>query len=470
MYLTPANISFSGHYRALLLAEKALASTMKTSTSPLRQISGCSMFFVFLILFAHGAFGQETSIQPTMESATLGSSKVPFHPTELPTKKLVTKDTGRDVSSEAPPVSKLLVVTSSHKETNPAKPTPSHKQLSTPKLSTSKPTLPHKEVSTPKHLEPSTVTEQKEPTKLKQTKEEKTTTGIHTSANPETTTTVTATPDKTTKAVKEPHTTVGEPTPFSTTAAAVGSSGLKPRSTKREKEKSTTPGQRVQGNPTVQDTSSRGPETHHTAGTLTTEASEADAGVKGDSGKGSDRVTVAPTSQTSGAGPTSKASPARDSRALTVAIVLTILLLLVLLIAILFCWRRHRHSGSTSFKTAGWAGQAALPDDSGLDKEVEQGTLTAGEGEARRSTLTTFFGKRQSRVPSVAMEELVRNETGDGEETQQLIDGDESGVSSPEGSGEANGKLPEPTVQCSQEKEFPPPPANQEEAPHTQLE
>ncbi|XP_015275254.1 PREDICTED: leukosialin [Gekko japonicus] len=454
---------------------------METSKSPLRQIPGCSMLFGFLILLAHGALGQKTSIEPTREPTTFvastrvgpisdTSSKVTFRPTEFPTKKLKTTGTGSDATSEAHPVSKLPVATSSNKATTPVG-TLSLEQLSTPKHlkphtsnkeTTPVSTLSLEQLSTPKHSEPAT---------LKQTKQADTTADNHTSANQETATTVATTPGETetTKVVGKSRTTVGESTSFSTTAAPAGSIGLKPRSTKREKEKSTTPGQHVQGGPTAHDTSSRGPEAQHTTGTSTIKASGDDTGVKDGPSKDFGGVTVTPNVETTHSDPKPTASPAMGRKGVIVAIVLSILLLMVLLIAILLCWRRH-HSGSTSFKTAGWAGQVALPDDSGLDKEVEQGAPTAGEGEGRRATLTTFFGRRQSRVPSVAMEEVVQKETGDVEEAQPLIDGDVSKVSSLEGSGEPNGKLPEPTVQQSQEKEFPPPPANQEESPPTQVE
>ncbi|KAL8176623.1 UNVERIFIED_CONTAM: hypothetical protein K2H54_037047 [Gekko kuhli] len=528
MVLGPGNCPTSGfadaarpcHYWALRLAEKARASTMKTSKSPLRQIPGCSMFFGFLILFAHGALGQEASAKPTKEPntfvpTTVGSisetsSKVTFRPTEFPTKELKTMGTDTDATSEAHPVPKLSVITYSNKETTPASAraleqlsTPKHsepatlkqtkqaEQLSTPKHSepaTLKQTKQAEQLSTPKHPKPHTTNEEttpvstraleqhstpkySEPATLKKTKLADAIADNHTSASQETATTVATTPDETetTKVVGKSHTTVGESTAFSTTATPTGSIGPKPRSTKREKEKSTTPEQHVQGGPAAHDNSSRGPETQHTTGTSTIKASEDDTGVKDGPSKDPGGLTMAPDVETPHPGPKTTPSPSKASKGVIVAIVLIILLLMVLLIAILLCWRR-RHSGSTSFKSAGWAGQVALPDDSGLDKEAEQGALTTGEGEGRRATLTTFFGKRQSRVPSVAMEEVVQKETGNVEEAQPLIDGDASKVSGPEGSGEANGKLPEPTVQQSQEKEFPPPPANQEETPPTQVE
>ncbi|XP_042327603.1 leukosialin [Sceloporus undulatus] len=129
------------------------------------------------------------------------------------------------------------------------------------------------------------------------------------------------------------------------------------------------------------------------------------------------------------------------------------LLCLLAIIAFLYHRRRYR-SGSTSFNTAEWAGQVALPDDSGLDRDIEPGSVTvSGDGETRRNTLVTFFGKRQSRVPSVAMEDISGKR--EREECQQLLDGDASIGSGPEGSEEANGKLPEPTMQSSEETSTP---------------
>lgn len=145
-------------------------------------------------------------------------------------------------------------------------------------------------------------------------------------------------------------------------------------------------------------------------------------------------MTTAKTTAVSG----TAASASPPNVPLIIAIILFLLLLLALLMACLYC-RRRRRSGSTSFNAAGWAGQVALPDDTGLDKDAEQGPLAMGEGEGRRATLTTFFGKRQSRVASVAMEEI------DGKEREQLIGENAGQDSSSQGPGEANGKIPEPT-------------------------
>uniref|UniRef100_A0A8D0B5S2 Leukosialin n=1 Tax=Salvator merianae TaxID=96440 RepID=A0A8D0B5S2_SALMN len=122
-------------------------------------------------------------------------------------------------------------------------------------------------------------------------------------------------------------------------------------------------------------------------------------------------------------GETTPGTIARPSSAdkvkIIVAIVIAVLLLLLILCVFVYCRRRHR-SGSTSFTASEWAGQATVPDDSGLERDAERGTVIVGggEGESRRSTLVTFFGKRQSRTASVAMEEIDRK--GDGNESQKL--------------------------------------------------
>ncbi|XP_053122558.1 mucin-2-like [Hemicordylus capensis] len=147
--------------------------------------------------------------------------------------------------------------------------------------------------------------------------------------------------------------------------------------------------------------------------------------------------------------PVSTATPRKSEKIPTVAIVLIILAALIVVAFVIICLvcRRRRHSGSTSFRTGGWAGQVALPDDSGLEKEGEKGTLTAaGEGEAKLTTLSTFSGKRRSRVSSVQMEEIGGKEAAEKEETQQLIGGDAIKDSSPGGPGEANGKVTKSTM------------------------
>ncbi|XP_034275612.1 leukosialin [Pantherophis guttatus] len=133
------------------------------------------------------------------------------------------------------------------------------------------------------------------------------------------------------------------------------------------------------------------------------------------------------------------------------AVVFTILLLVGLLAFL--CFRRRRHSGSTSFNSPEWAGQATLPDDTGLDKDVEQQVGSVGEGETRRGTLVTFFGKRQSRVPSIAMEDVSGK--GGKEETEQLLCREAEIGCPSEAIGDANGKVPEPLKGSSQESPAP---------------
>uniref|UniRef100_A0A8C8S3L2 Uncharacterized protein n=1 Tax=Pelusios castaneus TaxID=367368 RepID=A0A8C8S3L2_9SAUR len=92
------------------------------------------------------------------------------------------------------------------------------------------------------------------------------------------------------------------------------------------------------------------------------------------------------------------------------AVIIGILILVVLLIAALHCRRRHR-SGSTSFNAgrAGsgeWAGPVMLPEEKG-GGQAEDGGQEAKPDGSRRPTLTTFFGKRHSRVSSVAMEDMA---------------------------------------------------------------
>ncbi|XP_060137663.1 mucin-2 [Zootoca vivipara] len=239
-------------------------------------------------------------------------------------------------------------------------------------------------------------------------------------------------------------TTSGMANPLNTTTAplktSVGSSlGLKPRSnskqtTKGEARPSPTPKQDV-----LDDTKTTDNRTLRPAQRPPT-------------------TTAVP--QTPGTARVPRASPEekKNHTGIIVAAVLCALLLLIVLIAVLLC-RRRRRSGSTSFNER-WAGQAALPDDLALDRDVEQGAAPAKEEETKRNTLITFSGKRQSRVPSVAMEEI--GEKGEREENQKLLCRDAGGGSSPEASGQANGKLPESTMQSSQEIVLSPPPANQE--------
>nr|XP_060636225.1 leukosialin [Anolis sagrei ordinatus] len=143
--------------------------------------------------------------------------------------------------------------------------------------------------------------------------------------------------------------------------------------------------------------------------------------------------------------PDSTGASSKDNRYLI--IILAVAACILCLVAFLaFVYRRHRRrSGSTNFNQAGWAGQVALPDDSALDRDIEAEAVAApGDRETRRSTLVTFFGKRQSRLPSVAMEDISGKK--EKEECQQLLQSDPG----PEGLGEANGKLSEPTKEVSE--------------------
>ncbi|XP_032093510.1 leukosialin isoform X1 [Thamnophis elegans] len=167
--------------------------------------------------------------------------------------------------------------------------------------------------------------------------------------------------------------------------------------------------------------------THYTSGPFTTS------------------VALTSTSATHGNPKTS--SGQKKHPIIILAIVFGIVLLAGLIVFLYL--RRRRHSGSTSFNSPEWAGQATLPDDTGLDKDVEQQAGSGGEGETRRGTLVTFFGKRQSRVPSIAMEDI--NGKGGKAEREQLLSG-EAEVGSPSGAiGDANGKVPEPLKGSSQE-------------------
>ncbi|KAL7990108.1 hypothetical protein Chor_012774 [Crotalus horridus] len=134
---------------------------------------------------------------------------------------------------------------------------------------------------------------------------------------------------------------------------------------------------------------------------------------------------------------TADQSPSERKRSVIILVVIVSILLLVGLIAFLYFRCRH-HSGSTSFNAPEWSGQATLPDDTGLDKDMEQQTGAVGEGETRRGTLVTFFGKRQSRVPSIAMEDM--NGKGGKGETEQLLCGEAETGSTSQATGDANGK------------------------------
>ncbi|KAM3821774.1 leukosialin isoform 1-T2 [Vipera latastei] len=143
--------------------------------------------------------------------------------------------------------------------------------------------------------------------------------------------------------------------------------------------------------------------------------------------------------------PSDQISSERKHSVIILVVIVSILLLVGLLAFLYF--RRRRHSGSTSFNAPEWPGQARLPDDTGLDKDMEQQAGAVGEGEARRGTLVTFFGKRQSRVPSIAMEDM--NGKGGKGETEQLLSGESETGSTSQATGDANGKVPEPLKKSS---------------------
>ncbi|XP_026567948.1 leukosialin [Pseudonaja textilis] len=158
-------------------------------------------------------------------------------------------------------------------------------------------------------------------------------------------------------------------------------------------------------------------------------------------------ILVTPINDTPIFDSSDKSPSEKKNSVIILAIVFSILLLVGLLVFLYF--RRRRHSGSTSFNSPEWAGQATLPDDTGLDKDVEQQVGSVGEGETRRGTLVTFFGKRQSRVPSIAMEEVSGK--GGKEETEKLLCEEAENGSPSEAIGDANGKVPEPLKESSQE-------------------
>ncbi|XP_043405198.1 leukosialin isoform X9 [Chelonia mydas] len=160
---------------------------------------------------------------------------------------------------------------------------------------------------------------------------------------------------------------------------------------------------------------------------------------------------------------------------LVVPLVIVAVLLLALLLLVLHC-RRQSRSGSTSFSTgragpSAWAGPVSLPEERG-EGQAGDGGQPAGPGEARRPTLTTFFGKRHSRVSSVAMEDVARAK-GEGPLSEPLLAAGEQGSEpATQGAGEANGTVPvmpgppSPPPDPPANGEFPlPPPMEQEAMP-----
>ncbi|XP_053881997.1 leukosialin [Malaclemys terrapin pileata] len=172
--------------------------------------------------------------------------------------------------------------------------------------------------------------------------------------------------------------------------------------------------------------------------------------------------------------PTSSSSTRQLPVGIIVVLVVVAILVLALLAMVLHC-RKRRRSGSTSFSgRAGpgeWAGPVNLPEEKG-EGQAGDGGQQAGPGEARRPTLTTFFGKRHSRVSSVAMEDVAGTK-GEGPFSEPLLAaGEQGGDPTPQGAGEANGTVPlmpgppSPPPDPPANGEFPlPPPMEQEAMP-----
>ncbi|XP_065279244.1 leukosialin [Emys orbicularis] len=172
--------------------------------------------------------------------------------------------------------------------------------------------------------------------------------------------------------------------------------------------------------------------------------------------------------------PTSSSSSSSSTVSIIVVLVVVAILVLALVAMVLHC-RKRRRSGSTSFSgRAGpgeWAGPVSLPEEKG-EGQAGDGGQQAGPGEARRPTLTTFFGKRHSRVSSVAMED-VAGAKGEGPLSEPLLAaGEQGGDPTPQGAGEANGTVPlmpgppSPPPDPPANGEFPlPPPMEQEAMP-----
>uniref|UniRef100_A0A8C3HFF4 Leukosialin n=1 Tax=Chrysemys picta bellii TaxID=8478 RepID=A0A8C3HFF4_CHRPI len=134
--------------------------------------------------------------------------------------------------------------------------------------------------------------------------------------------------------------------------------------------------------------------------------------------------------KTNSKAPTPTPTPTRQLHVgIIVVLVVVAILVLALLAMVLHC-RKRRRSGSTSFSgRAGpgeWAGPVSLPEEKG-EGQAGDGGQQAGPGEARRPTLTTFFGKRHSRVSSVAMED-VAGAKGEGPLSEPLLAAGEQGA------------------------------------------
>ncbi|XP_026502949.1 leukosialin [Terrapene carolina triunguis] len=189
-------------------------------------------------------------------------------------------------------------------------------------------------------------------------------------------------------------------------------------------------------------------------------------------------VNKKPDSKAPAPSPTPTSTTSSSTRQLPVGIIVVLVVVAILVLALLalalHC-RKRRRSGSTSFSgRAGpgeWAGPVSLPEEKG-EGQAGDGGQQAGPGEARRPTLTTFFGKRHSRVSSVAMED-VAGAKGEGPLSEPLLAaGEQGGDPTLQGAGEANGTLPlmpgppSPPPDPPANGEFPlPPPMEQEAMP-----
>ncbi|XP_075773467.1 leukosialin isoform X2 [Pelodiscus sinensis] len=179
-------------------------------------------------------------------------------------------------------------------------------------------------------------------------------------------------------------------------------------------------------------------------------------------------------SKSSQAAPPASLAPSTQSPNIVIIVVIVIAALvgLCLLATVLHC-RRRRRSGSTSFNggRAGpgeWAGPAPLAEEQ-AGEQPGDGVKEAGPGESRRPTLTTFFGKRHSRVSSVAMED-VPGAKAEGALSEPLLPtGNHTGDPAPQGGGEANGTVPSspgppsPPPEPPANGDFPPPPPMEQE-------
>ncbi|XP_038619459.1 leukosialin [Tachyglossus aculeatus] len=132
-------------------------------------------------------------------------------------------------------------------------------------------------------------------------------------------------------------------------------------------------------------------------------------------------TTLPPTSRSSTPIPTSGKRSGGVNLLVPLAVVVLIAVLLVILV-VLWQRRRQRRRGAMTFAMGGggggkrngvaeaWAGPAQVPEDGAAGnvapKETEEpggGGPHEGQGPTRRSTLTTFFGKRKSAQGSALM-------------------------------------------------------------------